>query len=174
MGTSTSARYTATAVTGAQYYVWTLPAGAVIDSGSNGLKIKVIFNTAGANDSIYVQAVGANGCPGAKKVLKLVTTGCVTPVFAKTNTAAPFVKAEPMAVSVYPNPSTSSFQLFVKSPLHTQMVTARIFDVNGKFYKTMTFSSDETIAFGNDLKPGMYMVEIREGNLLKTVKVMKY
>ena len=139
------------------------------------MKIKVIFNSAGSNDSIYVQAVGANGCPGAKKVLKLVTTGCVTPLITKTNTINTSVaKAEPMAVSVYPNPSTSAFQLFVKSSLPAQKVTARIVDVNGKLYKILTFSSDETIAFGNDLKAGLYMVEIREGKELKTVKVVKY
>jgi len=71
----------------AKGYVWTIPTTAVIDSPSaplaaNGLKIKVRFTAAGANDSVYVQAIGAGGCPGAKKVLKITTTNCVTPVFA--------------------------------------------------------------------------------------------
>jgi len=64
-----------------------MPTTAVIDSpaaplAANGLSIKVRFPAAGANDSVSVQAIGAGGCAGAKKVLKLTTTDCVTPVFA--------------------------------------------------------------------------------------------
>jgi len=174
VGTSTSNRYIASAVTGALSYVWTLPAGAVLDSGSNGLKIKVRFLTAGANDSIYVQAVGANGCAGAKKVLKLVTTGCVTPAYSRSTVpSATKAIVEPMQVNVYPNPSTSAFQMFVKTP-STSKIAMRILDIQGRLIKTISFNSDETIAFGNDLKSGVYIVELREGKVVKTVRVVKY
>jgi hypothetical protein len=174
VGTTTSNRYIATAVTGAVSYVWTLPAGAVLDSGSNGLRIKVRFLTAGANDSIYVQAVGTNGCAGAKKVLKLVTTGCVTQLISRTNVPTTIKTiVEPMQVNVYPNPSTSAFQMFVKTP-STSKIAMRILDIQGRLIKTISFNSDETIAFGNDLKSGVYMVEVREGNVVKTVRVLKY
>lgn len=175
VGTTTSARYTATTVTGAQYYVWTLPSGAVIDSGSNGLKIKVLFNTAGANDSIYVQAVGINGCTGTKKVMKLVTTGCVTPVFTRsTESSTPKLEIEPMRVNVYPNPTTSAYQLFVKSSKPSQIIKVRVFDVQGRVFKTFTFNSSETVSFGNELKAGVYFVEVREGDEMKTMRVVKY
>jgi hypothetical protein len=174
IGTSTSARYTASAVVGAVSYNWVLPNGAVIDSGGNGIRIRVIFNTAGINDSIYVQAVGTNGCAGAKRILKLVTTGCVTRLITKAIAVeAPNSKPSPMAVTVYPNPTTSSFQLMVKSSMPVEKITARIMDVNGRWYKTLTFSSDETIAFGQDLRAGMYLVEVRRGKEIKTMKVVK-
>jgi hypothetical protein len=174
VGTSTSNRYIATAVTGALSYVWTLPAGAVLDSGSNGLKIKVRFLIAGANDSIFVQAVGTNGCAGAKKVLKLVTTGCVTQLIARTNLPSTIkTSTDPMQVNVYPNPTANAFQMFVKTPTASK-ITMRVLDVQGRLIKTISFNSDETIAFGNDLKSGVYMVEVREGNVLKTVRVVKY
>ena len=173
VGKSTGATYTCSAVTGATSYSWTLPSSAVIDSGSNGLKIRVRFITAGANDSIFVQAVGTNGCAGTKKVLKLVTTGCVT--LPTTRIVRPVLTAEePISISVYPNPTTSAFNMFVKSPLLSQKVTARVFDDNGRLIKTMTFSSDETIAFGNELRAGVYIVEIREGKEVKNVKVIKF
>jgi hypothetical protein len=174
VGTATSNRYIVSAVTGAVSYQWTLPAGAVIDSGSNGLKIKIRFATAGANDSIYVQAIGTNGCAGTKKVLKLVTTGCVTPTYSRTETPAivtPVV--EPMSVSIYPNPTTTAYQLFVKSG-KVSNVTARVLDVQGRLVNTFKFSSMETIAFGSELKPGVYMVEVREGKEVRTVRVVKY
>ena len=174
VGTSTSNRYIATAVTGAVSYIWTLPAGAVLDSGSNGLKIKVRFLTAGANDSIYVQAIGTNGCAGTKKVLKLVTTGCVTQLISRTNVpSATKATIEPMQVNVYPNPSTSAFQMFVKTQTASK-IAMRILDIQGRLIKTISFNSEETIAFGNDLKSGVYMVELREGNVIKTVRVVKY
>jgi hypothetical protein len=174
VGTATSNRYIASAVTGALSYAWTLPTGAVLDSGSNGLKIKVRFLTAGANDSIFVQAVGTNGCAGAKKVLKLVTTGCVTQLISRTNVPSTIkMSIDPMKINVYPNPTTNAFQMFVKTP-STSKITMRILDVQGRLIKTNSFNSDETIAFGNDLKSGVYMVEVREGNVLKTVRVVKY
>jgi hypothetical protein len=138
------------------------------------LKIKVRFNTAGANDSIYVQAIGTNGCAGAKKVLKLVTTGCVTPTYSRTETpviATPV--AEPMTVSIYPNPTTTSYQLYVKSG-NVSTFTARVFDMQGRLVNTFKFSSMETIAFGSELKPGVYVVEVREGDKIKTLRVIKY
>ena len=173
VGTATANRYIASAVTGAISYSWTLPSGAVIDSGSNGLKIKVRFITAGANDSINVQAVGSNGCAGTKKVLKLVTTGCVTLPTSKSILQDTKIEM-PITISVYPNPTTSAFNMFVKSPLHHQKVTARIFDLNSRLIQTMTFNSDETVAFGDALRAGVYMVEIREGEEVKVVKVVKF
>ena len=173
VGTSTSASYTATAVTGAQYYVWSLPSGAVIDSGSNGLKIRIRFNTAGANDSIFVQAVGINGCAGTKKVLKLVTTGCVTlPTTRTVNYVKP--AEENMLVNVYPNPTTSSYQLYVQTSQLSQTIKAKVFDVQGRLMKVLSFNSNETIAFGSELKAGVYMVQVREGDKVKTVRVVKF
>ena len=174
VGTLTSARYTTSAVTGSVSYLWTLPSGAVIDSGSNGLKIKVRFITAGPNDSIYVQAIGTNGCAGAKKVLKLVTTGCVTLPTSRVLNPVITSTEESMEVLVYPNPTTSAFQLFVKSSKLSQTVKARVIDIQGRLIKTLTFNSNETVAFGNELKAGVYMVEVRDGDKVKTVRVLKY
>jgi hypothetical protein len=166
--------YTSGAVAGAVSYLWTLPAGAYVDSGSNGLKIKLHYVFATANDSIYVQAIGANGCISAKKVLKLTTTGCASPSYTKVETSA--IKTtvlDPMSVSIYPNPTTTAYQLYVKSS-KVSNVTARVLDVQGRLVNTFKFSSMETIAFGSELKPGVYMVEVREGKEVKTVRVVKY
>jgi hypothetical protein len=138
------------------------------------LKIKVRFITAGSNDSIFVQAIGTNGCAGAKKVLKLVTTGCVTLPTSRIVYPAITTTEESMDVMVYPNPTTSAYQLFVKSSKKSKIVKARIVDLQGRLIKTLTFNSNETIAFGNELKAGVYMVEVREGDKFKTVRMVKY
>jgi hypothetical protein len=75
---------------------------------------------------------------------------------------------------IYPNPTTSDYHMIVKSTKPSQMVKARVLDVQGRLIKTMTFISDETITFGNDLKAGVYLVEVREGNKVKTIRVVKF
>ena len=171
VGTSTSARYVASAVTSAVSYVWTLPSGADIDSGSNGLKIKVLFNSVTSNDSIYVQAIGTNGCLGSKKVLKLTTKDCVSQPITKVTNAQSTVAL--MDVMVYPNPTSSAYQMLVKSSTPSQSVKATIIDLQGRIIKTLTFNSNETISFGNELKSGVYMVDLRQGNMKKTMRVVK-
>ena len=168
VGTTTGATYTATAVTGAVSYQWTIPAGAVLDSGSNGLKIKIHFVTAGPVDSIYVQAVATTGCSGTKKVLKLVTTSCVTLAVKPTISAA-----ELMSVNVFPNPTTSSFNVRVVTA-GKEVITARIYDVQGRFIKSVIINPYETINIGSELKAGTYMVEVRQGKNLKTTRVLKF
>jgi hypothetical protein len=168
VGTANGATYTATAVTNAVSYQWTIPAGAVIDSGSNGLKIKVRFITAGPSDSIFVQAVASTGCAGAKKVLKLVTTGCATPI-AKTATTT----VESMNVNVFPNPTTSNFNVQVITA-GKESITARILDIQGRQIKSTTINPYETITIGAELKAGSYIIEIRQGKNIRSVRMLKF
>jgi hypothetical protein len=173
VGTTTATRYTTSTLSGAISYLWTLPAGAILDSGSNGLKIKVRFITAGANDSIYVQAVGANGCAGAKKVLKLVTTNCITlPTSKFANSMEE--KGKTLDAIIYPNPTMSTFNLLVKSSKQSKTVKARIIDSQGRQVKTLTFNSNEIVSFGNELRSGVYLVEVIDGDNVKILKVVKY
>lgn len=174
VGTFTSARYSASAVPGAVSYLWTLPSGAILDSGNNGLKIRVIFNAAGSNDSIFVQAVGTNGCAGAKKVLKLVTTGCVNLPTSRVINPVIYSTEDLMDVMVYPNPTASNFHLFVKSPKLLKGIKLRILDIQGRHVKTLYLNSNETIEFGNELNAGVYMLELREREKVKTVRVVKH
>jgi hypothetical protein len=81
---------------------------------------------------------------------------------------------EPIKVNVYPNPTSSAFNLVVYSTSYSQKVKANVFDLQGRLVKTFTFNSDETISFGNELKSGVYLIEVIEGGKSKTVRVVKY
>jgi hypothetical protein len=168
VGTATGATYTATAVTGAVSYAWTIPTGAVIDSGGTGLKIKVRFITAGPNDSIYVQAVATTGCAGAKRVLKLVTTGCSTPIAKTAGTSA-----TSMSVMVFPNPTTTSFNVKVITA-ERDAITASIFDMQGRIIRQVTINPYETVSVGADLRPGTYTIQIRQGKNVTTSRMLKF
>ncbi len=93
---------------------------------------------------------------------------------AKFVDAQPEPETESFQYQIYPNPSASDYQLIVKSPNQSQKIKARILDVQGRLIKTMTFNSHETISFGNDLKAGIYLVEVSEGNIVKTIRVVKF
>jgi hypothetical protein len=173
VGTTTATRYTTSTLSGAISYLWTLPTGAILDSGNNGLKIKVRFITAGANDSIYVQAVGANGCAGAKKVLKLVTTNCYTLPTSKLAKSME-EKGKILDAIIYPNPTMSIFNLLVKSSKQSKTIKARIIDSQGRQIKTLTFNSNEIVSFGNELRSGLYLVDVIDGDCVKMLKVVKY
>jgi hypothetical protein len=173
VGTTTATRYTTSTLSGAISYLWSLPAGAILDSGNNGLKIKVRFITAGANDSIFVQGVGANGCAGAKKVLKLVTTNCYTLPTSKLANSMD-EKGKNLDAIIYPNPTMSTFNLLVKSSKQSKTIKARIIDSQGRQIKTLTFNSNEIVSFGNELRSGLYLVEVIDGDDVKMMKVVKY
>lgn len=173
---------TAGAATG---YAWALPVGPVgatgsLDSGvlsgagARYIRIKYTSNlAASAGDTIRVAYTSVCGNGATKsQYLSNALLACATPppVLTKTEVeiAAPF-----MNVEVYPNPSTSAFKLLVKTA-DKGTFKARILDVLGREIKSFTGESDQTIKFGNELKAGVYMIEVREGDKVKTVRVVKY
>ena len=91
---------------------------------------------------------------------------------ARVVDAEPEPETESFQYQIYPNPSASENQLIVKTPKQSQKIKARILDVQGRLIKTMTFNSHETISFGNELKAGLYLVEVSEGNMVKTIWVV--
>jgi hypothetical protein len=168
VGTATGATYTSTSVSGALSYVWTVPAGAVIDSGRNGLRIKVRFLRASANDTIQVQS--SNGCLSTKRSLRLTTTGCVTTKFAKGNgiNTTPEVENN---INVYPNPSKGSFQLSTKD-MNSAPASIRLLNAQGVVLRTWNNINVNNVRFGNDLKEGIYHIEIFYTNGKRVTKTI--
>ncbi len=169
VGTATGATYSSASVTGATSYAWTIPTGAVIDSGSNGVKVKVRFVTAGTKDSIYVQAF--NGCYGSKKVLKLVTTGCATTPFAKSSNHQ-FLNENKFSFSVSPNPTHGEINLIFHS-LEIGKANLRLFDLQGRLLLQKSIAPNEKIIFGNEIKSGNYFIEIQQGVNKATQSLIK-
>jgi hypothetical protein len=75
---------------------------------------------------------------------------------------------------IYPNPTMSAFQLMVKSSRQSKTVTARIIDSQGRQIKMLSFNSNEIVSFGNELRSGVYLVEVIDGDSVKMMKVVKY
>ncbi len=168
VGTPTGTTYTSTSVSGALSYVWTVPSGAVIDSGGTGLKIKVRFLRAGANDTIQVQA--SNGCLSAKRSLRLNTTGCVTVPLAKNNGVT--VNGDSDGIIVYPNPSNGAFQVSFDNG-SSEWSSIRLVNTQGVVLKNWSKGRGNTIKFGDDLKSGVYHLEINSNGKRTTKTIVK-
>ncbi|MEN9963019.1 MAG: hypothetical protein RL582_114, partial [Bacteroidota bacterium] len=168
VGTATGTNYSTNSVNGALSYVWTVPSGAVIDSGRNGLRIKVRFLRASANDTIQVQS--SNGCLSTKRSLRLTTTGCVTTKFAKGNgiNTTPEVENN---INVYPNPSKGSFQLSTKD-MNSAPASIRLLNAQGVVLRTWNNINVNNVRFGNDLKEGIYHIEIFYTNGKRVTKTI--
>jgi hypothetical protein len=174
VGTATPIRYTALAVRNAVRYKWTLPAGAVLDSGSTGAVIKLRFNSAAQTAKLGVQAVASNGCEGNK--LEITLTGCTAAALI-TTTAQPAVlsmalDAVALQVQLFPNPSQNFFTLRVQSSSQ-ELLHLRVLDLAGRALRKWTANPASTITFGRDLKPGAYFVELIQGKTRRMVKAIK-
>jgi len=164
-------------------YLWSAPTGTVgstgtIDSGtvtSRIITVTYTSNAAAGVDSIrlrYTTNGCGNGAIKAQKLSNLIKTGCVTPI-AKNTSRVPATVATSMEVKVYPNPTTSQFNVQVKST-GTEETVIRVLDLTGRFIKSVKVSSNSNVNLGSDLKPGSYMLEVRQGKEVKTVRVMKF
>jgi hypothetical protein len=178
----TNATTTAAATTG---YSWTLPIGNVgstgtLDSGSlSGRTIRIIYTSnaaAATSDSIKVAYVSACGTGNSKaiKLTNLVKTGCpaITKLpYSKTNNNQN--NQSSMQVTVFPNPSKSNFNLQVTTA-NKEVVTARVLDLQGRFIKSIMVTPYQTQTLGSDLKAGVYLIEVRQGQQVKTMRVVKF
>jgi hypothetical protein len=113
--------------------------------------------------------------------LKQITVAVPHDKGGKVNTARPTKKETissnsienvPFTTTVWPNPSTNSFNLEVQSTSNEKVVL-NVFDLNGRLLSNFNANSNQTTLFGKDLKAGTYLVLVRQGNNSNTIKVVK-
>ena len=158
----------------ATFVKWTVPAGAVIVSGDSTTMLTVSYPSSSVGGQVTAQSF--NNCAvSSLKVLNIKLPSCPS-LF--TSTQPPVLKSnqpmfnQSMSVMVYPNPTTTAFKLLLKNT--SSEVTINVFDIQGRFVKSMKVAGNETLSLGTDLKAGTYFIEVLSGNEKKTVKVVKY
>ena len=77
-----------------------------------------------------------------------------------------------LQVMVSPNPSTSNFELYTSSSIDAT-IEVKVFDVNGRLICQPVISYDQITKFGNDFPRGIFLVQVRQGEILKTIKIIK-
>ena len=78
-----------------------------------------------------------------------------------------------MDVKLFPNPTASSFNLQVITA-DSKEASVKIMDLQGRVIKSLVIAPYQTNNLGNELKAGVYVVETRQGNEVKTVRLVKY
>ena len=77
-------------------------------------------------------------------------------------------------VRVYPNPSTNYFTLNIQTGNDKEKISVRLIDVAGRVMETRNnLSGSQVIKIGNNLKAGLYIAEIRQGNSTRQIKLLK-
>lgn len=74
---------------------------------------------------------------------------------------------------VWPNPSNSSFTLQPANNISNETVQLRVFDINGKQVYSANGNANKNYHFGDGFIPGMYMLEMIQGGVIKTFKLVK-
>ncbi|MEN9963391.1 MAG: hypothetical protein RL582_486, partial [Bacteroidota bacterium] len=174
---------TATTTAGAASgYLWTSPFGTVgstgsIDSGTINSRIITVTYTsnaaAAAGDSIKLQYTSGcgNGAIKAQKLSNNKKNGCPPSIITKATITQ--IPSGSMVVKVYPNPTTSQFNVQVNTTGSEEAVV-RILDIQGRFVKSVKVAANQVIGLGAELKAGAYMLEVKQGNEVKTTRVIKF
>jgi hypothetical protein len=67
-----------------------------------------------------------------------------------------------MQATIFPNPSEDYFKLRVTTESN-EIINVRVVDISGRIVKQMRVTALQLLQFGDELKNGMYMVEVRQG-----------
>jgi hypothetical protein len=148
--------YSVPLLTGATYN-WTVPAGATITSGNNTNSITVDFGSTGGNISVSVTNNYGTGNTFDLPV-SIIVTDLVDNQYSFNQ------------ISLYPNPSNSSFNLNLgQSGLNE--VSVEITDIKGSLVYQDQNSNGSNL--GNGLPAGSYIVSIIAPNGVKRLKFVK-
>ncbi len=116
----------------------------------------------------------ANNCIGysiAVTIVDIAPTCFMQPGIAKADN--PFIKSSnALEATLSPNPASGQFTLQVNAS-KKDIISIRILDVNGKSVYTTKGLPGQTFKFGESYMKGVYLVEVRQGNEIKTLKAVK-
>ncbi|HEY8402580.1 MAG TPA: T9SS type A sorting domain-containing protein [Cytophagaceae bacterium] len=78
-----------------------------------------------------------------------------------------------LTAHIYPNPFSKNFTLTLNGS-EEEMVTIRIVDIQSKILSETVFNANASVELGEQLIPGVYIVEIQNGRGLKQYKLVKH
>ncbi len=132
-----------------------------------------IFNNLNAG-SYRIYVIDANGCTGGSVAVLIVQTSptCRPITMVKGGAKDKFKTVASLNANLYPNPTTNLFTLKIHAD-NKQTVQVRVIDINGRVVYTAKGQSDQPFEFGEQFATGTYLVEVRQGNKVKTFKAIK-
>lgn len=153
-------------------FIMTVIDGQLDGSGIDKVRMKIYNKTTGQLYYDNQPGAGDNALPVAK-----VGDGSTVVISSATATTQARIVStanaeEVFNVKTYPNPSATDFMININSSSRLPAVI-RITNSLGQVVKTLK-TGNKNIRLGEDLKPGIYMVEIKQGENSQTIKLIKY
>jgi alpha-N-acetylglucosamine transferase len=79
-----------------------------------------------------------------------------------------------LAIKAFPNPTNSQFNVQLLSNNNTDKVQLRVMDIQGRTVEMMhNLNAGQVVQIGAAYRPGIYIVEMIQGNNRKQVKLLK-
>ena len=95
-----------------------------------------------------------------------------TTIVTKAMQMETVAEVSPFNVKAYPNPTEHQFSLVVEGGSN-EKISVVVYDMLGRIVKHIEKGDGMLIRFGEDLKVGAYIAEVRQGRNRKTVKLIK-
>jgi Secretion system C-terminal sorting domain len=85
-----------------------------------------------------------------------------------------FVDANGVSMSIYPNPFSNNFKINFES-LSSDKVTVSLYDITGRMVeaKNIEYLNINNQEIGSDLNSGVYIVNIKQGDVRKSLRIIK-
>jgi len=151
---------------------WTVPTGGTIVSGQGTSSITVTYSSSVIDGYVKVRSVNNCGVSSYKSS-QVRLAPCPSGPVATSTKGQSIVADDVMNVNVFPNPSTSNFNVKVIT-VGQGKISARLMDLQGRFIQTVKMNPNESVNLGSELKAGSYLLEVRQGNNIKTTRVVKF
>ncbi len=164
---------------------WTIPTDAIGFTGQGTTSITVLYPEPRVSGVVTARSI--NNCASSTIRQSLVNLGRCQQERSSGNTAkgsgneTNTVEAlqtstetinKEFEIKIAPNPTKSSFKLQVNS-VRKESIAVRLLDLQGRELKKMTLIPGQSIIFGNELKAGTYVVELIQGKVKRTEKLLK-
>ena len=106
---------------------------------------------------------------GAPLISTIVSTGNIQQVINEKQ-----IRATEFILKASPNPSSSQFTLKIESGNTKEMLNLRVADVLGRVIEIRNnIFAGQTLQIGNNYRPGVYFVELTQGNNKQQLKLIK-
>ena len=156
--------------------IWNIPAAGTIVTGQGTLTITVSYPSTVISGTVSAQS-SSNCSTSSLSLLTVSLTACpasvsTPPVLIVKSTVSEVADKTEMTVDVFPNPSTSYFNIKV-SGTDSKSSTVRVLDMMGRLIKMYSINEKENFTFGNDLRAGSYIVEVINGTSKASKRMIK-
>ena len=122
--------------------------------------------------SYRIYIIDAAGCSIYSIAVAVSNVSTICPSIAKTIVPVKETGSTELQAILFPNPSNNLFTVKVKGK-YNEPIMIRVLDVNGKTLFADKGLPNQSFRFGESFISGTYLVEIRQGEEVKTLKAVK-